>query len=199
MSLSITGICNLALSNLGEGASIGDFNEVSVLAAKCRGHYDIERQALLSSHLWRFAKKRATLSALGTAPAFGWAFAYSLPNNCLRVWTLNGDEARMPDAEWEIEGQAILTDATVADIVYIQDLTDVTLFPPLFVKAFALSLAASICVEITNSADAKAALLNEFQAITQAAGWKDAVESKPRVIPVTHGSRILAARFGGCR
>lgn len=194
--MNSTIICNKALAHLGE-ARISDFHERSVLAEKCRTHYELERDALLRMHRWNFARRRAVLSKLSAAPAFGWTCQFQLPSDCLRVLEFNGREiGDASDPAFEIEGRAILTNENEASIVYIIRDTNPDNYDILFCDALAYKLAAALCKEVTNSTTEKGALLQMFQATMKEAGWVDAVESRPRVIPPARNSPTLAARVG---
>lgn len=193
--MTTTQICNAALANLGE-APIASFDEVSVLAEKCRVHYELERDTLLRMHRWNFARARVELTALSSDPDFGWGFQYELPSDCLRVLELNGREALASDDDFVIEGRKILTDADQAQIVYTKRETDVNLYDVLFIEALSYKLAVALCEEVTNSTSKKGALLQMFKDKMSEAGWTDAVETRPRIIPPTRGSAILAARRG---
>lgn len=192
-----TSICNKALSMLGE-ASIADLSETSVLAEKCRNHYDVEHDALLRMHRWNFAKQRVDLVATDPAPTFGWDYRYDLPDDCLRVLSVNGVEADLDECDFEIEGRSLLSDDYGVSLVYIrripEDETDI--HDPLFNLAFAAKLAAALCLELTSSQQKKESILAEFGALMREAGWVDAVEDKCRVIPATSGSRTIMARLG---
>ena len=190
-----TGICNKALAHLSE-AAIADFDENTVLAEKCRVHYDIERDALLRMHRWNFAKTRVELVAEEPEPEFGWDYRYDLPEDCLRVLSVNGVEADLNETDYEIEGRALLSDDYGLSIVYIKREEDPELYDPLFVMALAAKLGAAMCLELTGSQQKKESILQEFAIMMREAGWVDAVEDKCRVIPATSGSRTIAARLG---
>lgn len=193
--MDVTKLCNKALAHLGE-AKIADFHENSVVAGKCRLHYEMERDALLRMHRWNFARDRAVLTAMSTAPIFGWAYQYQLPVDCLRVLELNGREVLANDDSYEIEGRKLLTDAATASIVYTKRVTDPSEYDVLFCEAFTYKLAAALCKEIENSTSEKGAMLQMFKQAMAEAGWTDAVESRPRVISPKRNSRTLAARRG---
>jgi hypothetical protein len=193
--MDITKLCNKALAHLGE-AKISDFHENSVVAGKCRLHYEMERDALLRMHRWNFARARAVLTALATAPVFGWAYQFQLPVDCLRLLELNGREVGGNDDEYEIEGRKLLTDAETASIVYTKRVEDPNEYDVLFCEAFTYKLAAALCKEIENSTSEKGAMLQMFQRVMAEAGWVDAVETRPRVISPKRNSRMLAARRG---
>lgn len=194
--MTATEICNKALAHLGDHR-ISDFHEVSVAAEKCRTHYDHERDSLLRMHRWNFARARTLLTRLVQAPEFGWAYQYAMPADCLRVLEFNGVEAGLGcDDAFELEGGRLLTDAPEGWLVYCKRVTDTTLYDVLFSDALSYKLAAALCKEITNSTSEKGALLQMFERSLREAGWNDAVENRPRVIPPTRGSRTLAARRG---
>ena len=192
---SKTQICNKALAHLGE-AAIADFDENSVLAEKCRVHYEIERDALLRMHRWNFAKERVDLVAEEPDPTFGWDYRYDLPEDCLRVLSVNGVEADLDETDFEIEGRSLLSDDYGVSMVYIKREEDPELYDPLFVLALSAKLAAALCLELTGSQQKKQAILGEFAVMMREAGWVDAVEDRCRVIPAAHGSRTIAARMG---
>jgi hypothetical protein len=194
--MTSTEICNKALAHLGD-ARISDFHEVSVAAEKCRTHYDHERDSLLRLHRWNFARARTLLTRLVQKPAFGWAFQYAMPADCLRVLEFNGVESGLDhDDHFELEGGRLLTDAGEGWLVYTKRVTDASLYDVLFCDALAYKLAAALCKEITNSNSEKGALLQMFERSLRDAGWTDAVETRSRVVPPTRGSRTLAARAG---
>jgi len=193
--MTITEICNKALSHLGE-SRITDFHEASVVGEKCRTHFDAERDSLLRMHRWNFAEDRAILARLQSAPVFGYLYQFQLPVDCLRVVVVNGVEARKGYNPWRIEGQRLLSDAKQAEIVYTRRETDTTLFDPLFVEAMTYKLAAALAKELTNSTSEKGAMLQLFREAMNEAGWVDASESRPRVIPPETDNRLLMVRMG---
>ena len=100
-------IWNQALSLLGE-RPIAALDSDGPASRILELHWATVRDSLLRGHRWNFARKRATLTA-GTAPAFGWSYSYALPSDCLRVLELNGIQAAMTDADFELEGANLLT------------------------------------------------------------------------------------------
>lgn len=187
-------ICNQALSLLGE-RPIAALDGSTPAARILELHWEQVRDSLLRSHRWNFARKRASLTAEETAPAFGWAYSYALPSDNLRVLELNGVQAKMSDADFEIEGAYLLTDAEEAKIIYIYRVTDTTLYDSLFTEALSLKLAIACCLEITQSQTKKGELLQELTALSlPEAQVTDSNETRsPIVLPGT-GSATLAAR-----
>lgn len=82
-------IGNLSLAHLGDEATVASFNppEGSVQAENCARFYYIARDSLLEMHPWNWATKR--ISGAGVASQAGeWAYAYSMPANCLSVFAV---------------------------------------------------------------------------------------------------------------
>lgn len=88
-------ICNLALSFLGDTATLSSINppEGSAQSDHCHRFYPIARDSLLQMHNWSFSSKRVTLSMV-TMPWTNWKYAYACPSDCLDVVSV-----LPPDAE----------------------------------------------------------------------------------------------------
>lgn len=146
---SIVGICNRALTALGEDliVSLADNTKRAIL---CSLHYDPVRREVLRANPWRFARRQANLAAGGAAPLFDWTYSYPVPNDFIRMYNESTDQADQP--AFQVFGGAILcNDAPPLGIVYIADVTDPTQFDALFAKLLALELAAAICEPLTQS------------------------------------------------
>lgn len=198
MADSETQICNLALGHLGE-APITSLDENTKAGRACRLHYELTRDDVLRSHRWNFAKDRAILSELSGAPAFEWARQFQLPADCLRVLEFNGSEAGdVISDEFEIEGRRLLTDAAGARLVYIKQVTDVSLFDALFVQALALKLAIVLSEQIRGTTSKTQELTQAYERITAPLARRvDANEGRRRkgLLPVN--SMAIRARGAG--
>lgn len=118
---------------------------------------DIVRE-LLAAHPWNFAIQRKALNATGTAPEHGYARAFQLPGDCVR-W-LPGAASDPDFALAEQEGNLLLSDATEPlNIRYVALNDDIARWPPGFVTAVKLSLAASLAEGVTQSEGIKDRLL----------------------------------------
>jgi hypothetical protein len=151
-------ICNLALSHLGDEANVIAITppDGTMQAAHCGRFYPIARDAVLASFDWSFATKRALVAQLATNPAAAdWAYAYTLPSDCLRplsalypgvpavdFGTLQTDGGSFPYLmESADDGSRVMyTNVPTATLRYIGTVTDTT-FPPLVVLAIARLLA----------------------------------------------------------
>lgn len=165
---SIIGICNLGLVNgLGQDpiSALSDNRKAAIHLNLC---YDQVRRAVLRAHTWGFATKRAQLSAMATAPAFGFGNAFTLPSDFLRLVPAPGEDSNQE--KWKIEGRALLSDdGAPLNIVYIFDCQDPTLFDPLFVEALAYALAAEVAIPITQDKQLRAQMESASEARIAAA------------------------------
>jgi hypothetical protein len=87
-------ICNLALSFLGDDASVSSIDppEGSAQAEHCSRFYPIARDGLLNLHPWNFASKR-TLLAQVTNPYTQWRYAYALPADYMQTVSIIPSDA----------------------------------------------------------------------------------------------------------
>ena len=142
---SATNICNMALSRLGANRLTDADTDTSVEAIQCRIWYSHTRDALLRSHFWKFAVKRAELSEDAETPDFGFDHQFDLPADFLRAWYVYDTTAT-----WEINAQWLLTDDDAVDLVYVAQITDPTQFDTLFVELLSLKLALVLCMPLTH-------------------------------------------------
>lgn len=162
-------ICNLALGKIGSDSFITDIDDGTKSARYLKLFYIPTRDALLRSHLWRFARKRAVLAPLATEPPFDGGSYFQLPTDCLRVVGTDLDYASAY-GRWHVEGDKIIADTEVLNIVYISRVEDEALYDPLFVQALSIYLAHEISMSIVQSASTKEMLAREMQsAIIRAA------------------------------
>src|SRR5690606_7797987 len=111
MANNAVSICNMALGELGINA-ITSLDQATADARLCNRFYEQTRDEVLRAHPWNFAIKRVNLSAISTAPVFGWLYQYQLPSDYLRLIQLNGWEEDEQADRWEIEADKLLTDET---------------------------------------------------------------------------------------
>lgn len=146
MAITDVTICNSALIKVG-AQRISALSDNTDRARLCQEQYDKNRQNLLVSHPWKFARARVALAADPVAPEYGWAFKFELPTDCLRVW----GTSTYPD-DWTTEGRFLLANTGSISINYIKDLTDESLFTPSFAEALACMIAEDISYALTKNA-----------------------------------------------
>lgn len=143
MTTTNTSICNEALNMIG-AKSIISFDDNTENARRCASIYDSTRKALLRMHPWSFAKKRVQLAPISTHPNFGYANAFPLPNDFIRVIDAG-------DIEYEIEGRHILANANEINLVYVFDNNNEQTWDSLFTECLALYIVRKIAKPITGS------------------------------------------------
>jgi hypothetical protein len=79
-------ICNLALSHIGDDATVSSISppDGSSQAAYCARFYPQARDTVLELHEWGFATTRAVLALLTTETSV-WRYAYALPSDCINT------------------------------------------------------------------------------------------------------------------
>lgn len=143
-------ICNIGLIGIGQDPinALTDNNKAAIL---CNLRYDQKRRETLRKHNWNFARRRATLAANSTPPAFGYGAAYDLPGDFIRFYTEDEDQT-VPEPDWVIEnGQILSNDDGPLEIIYIYDCQDCTKFDPLFVATLGEAIGAALAKPLTQS------------------------------------------------
>lgn len=174
---SVVQICSLALTRLGHKAiiSLTDGSKGSGLASL---HYEPTRDSVLRAHPWNFAIRRDAIAADSQAPAWGYARAFQLPSDCLRLVQLE-----RPDAEYRVEGRKIVTDeGAPLKIEYIARISDPNEFDSVFIDALAARLAAELAVPLTDNAQIMDQMMSAYALKLSEARTMDSMEGTPRGI-----------------
>lgn len=195
-------IANRALSKLGE-SRITSFDDDSKPAREMKSAFDIVRDAEFRAHRWHFTKKRITLPALSTAPAFGWLYQYQLPSDFLQLIQVGQYDPIVPlndyrtteQTEWAVEagdtGNVILTNHEAPlQIRYVSRIVDTTRFDSTFVEVLACRLAIEVCEILTQSTTKKESAKDDYKLAMMVAIRANAIELPPATIQ--DGSWITA-------
>lgn len=193
MATSYVSICNLALQKLG-AARIAALDEASQNARECNACYEHLRDTELRTNKWKFALKRITLAPSATTPDFTYSYAFPLPSDCLRPIF----PARL-GLDWKVENHeevaSILTnDGNTLEVRYVKQVTDPTLFDPLFIEAYACRIAWHLCESITQSNSKKEAAMQAYMFSIREARRLNAIEIGQLKQPV---DEWLDARVNG--
>lgn len=184
MPFSQVDICNKALTKIGSSriVSLADgTKQANTLSAI----WDMQRDVELAAHPWSFAMKRVELPALSTAPLYGWARAFQLPADFLRMvevgefWSLY-----LPNETGEffqIEGSTIVCDeASPLRVRYIRRVTNTGEFTALFAEALACRLAAELALDSTDSQSDRKSAWDEYETAISNARRANAIEKPPQ-------------------
>ena len=173
MATSKVDICNLALQRLG-AKTITSLTEDNVRARECNRVYDHARDSELRAHPWSFARKRSSLAADATAPAFGYDNQYTVPTDFLRLLPTKEQK------DFQIEANKILTnDDAPLQIVYIAEITDPNLFDLLYKDLLISRIAMDIAEKVTQSNSKIEAAMERYDASKKEAKRINAQERPP--------------------
>lgn len=154
MPVSTVDIVNTALDFIGQG-NLTSLEEASPLAEKARRLWPLCLDEVLRAHFWKCAAVRAKLNKLADGPAFGFARAFGLPGDFVRLI-----ETEPKDAVVKVEGRMLLADEAELSILYVRRLEDSTLYDATLRMCLALKLAAMMSF----GASASTALSQEMEA-----------------------------------
>lgn len=177
-------ICNDALTMLSQEPVMA-LDDTTKASRLCKQRYEPVRDALLRSYPWSFAMKREILARDLESPAFGYANAYSLPVDCVRVVSIN-DRTQ----EWQVEGRKVLTNADRVNLRYIRKVEDPNEMDAMFRECLTLKLAADMCMSLTSNIDLKSMYEQLLERKINLAYNASAIESTPP--EVIEGNWILS-------
>lgn len=171
---------------------ITSIDEQNKRASTIKALWDDTRRTELSKHFWKFAIKRVQLPALTNAPTFGFALAYQLPPDYIKMVQVGdvfdtpglSDFINSDTAMWHVEGKTIATDLPAPlNVRYIADITDVSLWEPQFVEAMASKLGYDGAYRITGSDSRQQACGMDYKAALRDAVLADMLEDPPESLP----------------
>lgn len=190
-----THICNMALGLLGESRILA-LTDTDATARACALWYESTRDAVLRSHKWNFARKHAVLSRLDARPLFTWQYAFALPADFLRVYEVNDSEEGLDDP-WVIEGDKLLSDCDVINLVYVYRMMDASKFDPLFQEALSYKLAEKLATTLRGSSSQVVDFTTQYERITAPLARRiDANERRDRKPLMPFRSQFVDARGG---
>lgn len=170
-------VINMALGLLGAQPAASP-DDGSVGANLALRFYDTVRDSVLSASNWGFALVRAELAKLGTVPAFGYRYAYSLPPDFLRAVSLSENAAGY---DWDIQSGCLLidldSDSAPLLLLYLARVTDESLFPPDFALALSAKLASVMAPSLLSSgqgANVSARMEEQYLLLLARARYSDA-------------------------
>lgn len=136
-------ICNVGLGLIGHRTRIASIDppESSIEAEYGELFWPTVRRSVLSSHTWSCATERVTLASLAITPPTPWTYAYAMPAEALRFVGVKDPNSTddIPYSDCRIGRQSdqtvIYTDVENAVGVYIVDVANTVLYPPMLITA----------------------------------------------------------------
>lgn len=145
--------CNAALARIGYKLRIGNMLEGSPASKIFLDFYGQTRDDLLRSGDWGFAEKIAAGTITGSAPA-PWLYQYQYPADCLKLkqvfppsytTNLNNPTPQLFRIGSGVSGtasiEAIWSQTQTATLVYTSQVTNPSLWEPMFMEALIEALA----------------------------------------------------------
>lgn len=174
-------IANFALRRLGANG-ITSFSDGTTEGIIVADTFAGIRDSLLREHLWNFATRRTGLAAAATAPAWGYAFAYPVPVDFLRLREVEGQQLCAVEIENQAaEGRVILSDLEAPlNIAYIARIEDADLMDVSFHRALSLRCAMEWCEKLTASSALFDMVSGEYVSALRDARTTDGQEESPK-------------------
>lgn len=167
-------VCSNALLSLGSN-SINSFEDLSDRQRAAANLYPQVRDAVLRSHPWNCATKRVVLSPDSAAPAFGYAYQFTLPGDWLR--TLSVGKTQGEEFDYAIEDGKLLCDEPVVYLRYIYRNDNVARWDSTLIRAMTCAMAAVLAIPVTEDANRKVEMERELQAVLRTARAVDGQEA----------------------
>jgi hypothetical protein len=101
-------LCRQAILRVGTAEQFGPSSQAMLLA---KSLYPQVRDALLLAGSWTWAMKSTTVIETLPRPEYKWAYRYTIPADCLRVFRVNDYDYSTGDSSWEVSGNFVLTNA----------------------------------------------------------------------------------------
>lgn len=158
-NLSLTDIANRVFTRVGINTITnveGSQNQNAILFTSL---YPQIRDQVLREHFWPFATKKSALELETEKPLYGFANAFSLPPEFVRLKDTSLDNT----FPYEIERNRLLTDAESVSITFVANDITITEWDILFFEALVVRLAFELVTALNKNEEQKAALFAEYQ------------------------------------
>lgn len=190
MSATPVSICSNALLMLGDHP-IASFTDNTDRARLASNLWEPVRDFVLRSHPWNCAIKREALSPDVAAPAFDWAYQYTLPSDYLKALSIGEREG---EGEFRIEGRKLLCDDNPCLLRYVFKNENAGTYDTMLVWALTSCMRAVFAYPISQSGSLEELLTNTLRPLLRQAKAVDGHEDTPERLG---DNPIVAARFGG--
>jgi hypothetical protein len=172
-----TDVVNLSFAKIGSEAIADLATDTSARGLLAARLYDQVLTEMLRMKPWAFAAKRAVLEADDVATHPDYAYAYALPDDCVRVLGISG----LPEAEYLLEAGVLYANMDLAEdgdgeLLYTSLEEDVTAWDPQFLRALVVRLAYELSFKITAKMDLARQLYAEWSIAISDAGLENTRE-----------------------
>lgn len=149
---SAVGVCNLALDLIKEAPISSITSPTTKPEELCSRWYDLKRQSVLMAYNWNFALVSAAINRSGTPTITNFTDKYALPNDYLKLRAIIDPEFPLGRRRFEIQGTSLFYsngEEDTLDIWYTADITNVVIWPALFMELTAHELALTLGKKLT--------------------------------------------------
>jgi hypothetical protein len=157
-------LCNEALIRLG-APTITDIDDNTKAAKLCKKLYDRVIEQVSAEGPFSNTIKRVALATLTTDPTFGYNVAYQLPNDCIKVITVN--DQCPGDKDFRVEDNKLYSNDTSISIQYISRLSSTGNFGVYMSNSVVDLLAAKMAYAFTGSMTIARELMQVYRAELQ--------------------------------
>lgn len=191
-------IANVALGLVGQGVIVA-LSDSTENAKQCSRFIDESIRQVLRKGKWKGAQKPATLAQLTQVPDFKWSYAYQLPGDYIRMIRFNDIDPTLVNIPvYDIVGKQIWTDESVAEMLYVCDLSaspnDIAAADADMTELFALNLAVKLCWPFQQSRTLRESLNQEYTVKLRMAKGENAQETKQPLVNRLGDSQWLRQR-----
>lgn len=184
MAASVTSpadVLNLALRRIGYKLRVGSLYEGSVAAKQALDIYGQTRDASLRMFDWGFAEKIAAGTLTANVPPNNlWTYEYVYPSDMIRLRNMYGagylaDRNNPLPVLYTIADNAtpakvIWSNLASATFVYTKQVTDPTLWEPLFIESLSVELGKRLAPVLSNAEAVKMLMEDEKMTVPMAEG-----------------------------
>lgn len=205
MAISKTQIANIALSHLGNGKDINNFDTDSSAEARAvRTFWDMAVDASLKAWNWPFAKTFGELALVEEAPTSEWCYSYRYPSDCvnaIRIVSGNARENSCSLVPYQIasddQGLLIFTNMVDAQLEYTTRLRPYAMWTHDFVMAYTAQLAFLMAPRLTSRESGQQnAMLSLFGAFIMQARANSYNEGQSLQPPEADSIRAREGEYG---
>lgn len=190
-------IFNMALARIGVSQFVQSVDERSNEANVCRLFFDAVVEFALRDADWNCARRYTPLAlAAGDIPTgVLWRYMYAYPSDCLMARAVLPPTVRIPRADQRIpfevanvlsggnDIKVIFTDKAEAVLRYTKNITNITLFDPIFVSGIAYLLGSEVATPLSVKPDVATAARQGYVQVISRAGAVDLQEAQDGPLP----------------
>lgn len=198
---TIVNVCNAGLSHLGNARRVVSLTppDGTVEADLCATFYPMAVAELLEAADWSFARARGALALNVSNASDVWAYAYTLPTDCVkprRILTGNALALDQDGETFDVEGTVLYSNKEDAVLLYTRSISNPALHSPTFNTALGYLMAAYLAGPIIKEEAGASAGATFRKAALDIAVRAKAIDANRTAIGLHHTPSAILARGG---